>query len=783
MPQQPFASLLSVVLLVAVARLAHCQNAVQLRILSYNIHHCEGVDRKLDLPRIAEIIRRNKPDLVALQEVDRGTKRSAGVDQPAELARLLAMQVVFEKNIDHAGGQYGNAVLSRLPVLSHQNHALPVVDGGEQRGVLDLDVQTDMGVIRVLATHLDHRTDPRERLASIEMINRLALQRETQPTILAGDLNATWDSEVLKNAKQAWSITNQDALPTIPVQRPTRQIDFVLTRPTNRWTSTETRVLDEPVASDHRPILAVVELKRPSFPGKHSMWNGFDRFDFEVSGKPLMVIAPKSPAPGNPWVWHGEFFGHKPAPDIALVERGLHIVYASIPNMLGAPQAVEHWNSVYHRLTHDHGLASKVGLVGLSRGGLYCYNWAISNPDKVACIYGDAPVCDFRSWPGGKGTGPGSAPNWKLILDLWQFKDDADAIAYRGNPVDNLRPLAEAGVPLLHVFGDADEVVPWEENTGLIAERYPKLGGQIELIRKVGVKHHPHGLDDSTPIIEFLFQHCSTPTAFAKVTSATATRIKNEQGFVVHRLESPFQSAPTEVRVLLPDNLAEVSKRPILYVLPVVAGNDLRWGDGLEEVKRLNLHNRFGLICAAPTFSQLPWYADHPDALGIRQESYVLRTVLPLMRWLYLEAKHDRDSRLLVGFSKSGYGAWSLLMRHPEVFGRAAAWDAPLAMSQPGHFGSGPIYGPLENFRKYEIHQLLRDRQAVLRQSLSNQPPIPRLIHAGYDSFADQHNATEKLLSELAIPHIYHNGPQRQHAWSSGWLEQLVSALVNPVAQ
>jgi pimeloyl-ACP methyl ester carboxylesterase len=243
------------------------------------------------------------------------------------------------------------------------------------------------------------------------------------------------------------------------------------------------------------------------FPGQKSEWNGFDRYDFPIDGKTVLVVVPKTPVAGSPWVWHGEFFGHKPAPDIALLKEGFHIVYLSIPDMLGSPKAVGHWNACYKELTEKHGLAKKVALVGLSRGGLYCYNWAIANPDKVACLYVDAPVCDFKSWPGGFGKGPGSKRDWQLVLDQWGFKSDEEAKAYQGNPVDSLKPLADAKVPLLHVFGDADEVVPWEENTGLIADRYPKLGGSIELIRKPGVKHHPHGLDDSTPIVDFLRKH------------------------------------------------------------------------------------------------------------------------------------------------------------------------------------------------------------------------------------------------------------------------------------
>lgn len=251
------------------------------------------------------------------------------------------------------------------------------------------------------------------------------------------------------------------------------------------------------------------------FPGQKSVWAGFDRYDFEVGGKPAMVVAPKVAAPGRPWVWHGEFFGHKPKPDEALLARGCHVVYLTVPDMLGSPAAVRHWDAFYAELTGKYALAPKAALVGLSRGGLYCYNWAAANPTKVACLYGDAPVCDVRSWPGAFGHGKRSDRDWQLVLTQYGFKSDAEARAYSGNPVDNLAPLAAAKVPLLHVFGDADEVVPWEENSGLIAERYPKLGGSITLIRKPGVKHHPHGLEDSKPIVDFIWEHTASAEAKA----------------------------------------------------------------------------------------------------------------------------------------------------------------------------------------------------------------------------------------------------------------------------
>ncbi len=273
----------------------------------------------------------------------------------------------------------------------------------------------------------------------------------------------------------------------------------------------EAAELNQQIAKLAKPVHINLELKPSAepFPGKKSDWHGFDRYEFDMAGKTASVVVPKKAADGKPWVWHGEFFGHKPDPDIALLGHGFHIVYLSVPNLLGCPEAVSHWNSLYRELTRRYGFASKAALVGLSRGGLYCYNWAAANPDKVACIYGDAPVCDFKSWPGGKGKGKGSAGDWKLVLERFHFADDTEALAWKLNPVDNLAPLAAAKVPLLHVFGDADDVVPWDENTGLIAERYEKLGGKIELIRKPGVGHHPHGLEDSTPIIEFIRKHAT----------------------------------------------------------------------------------------------------------------------------------------------------------------------------------------------------------------------------------------------------------------------------------
>jgi endonuclease/exonuclease/phosphatase family metal-dependent hydrolase len=234
---------------------------LRLRVLCYNIHHAEGIDRKLDVPRIARVILSVKPDLVALQEVDNKTERTQRVDQAAELARLTKMNGVFGANIAFQGGHYGNAVLSRFPIARHKNHLLPNVDSGEQRGVLETIIELpDKRTVLLLATHLDHRRPDQERLASVKFINGLMVNRDAMPAILAGDLNDVSGSPTLNEFSKLWARTNLKIAPTVPVTKPLRQIDFILTRPAARWKVIETKVLGEAVASDHRAIFAVIEL-------------------------------------------------------------------------------------------------------------------------------------------------------------------------------------------------------------------------------------------------------------------------------------------------------------------------------------------------------------------------------------------------------------------------------------------------------------------------------------------------------------------------------------------
>jgi endonuclease/exonuclease/phosphatase family metal-dependent hydrolase len=242
----------------AVLRAKAADAKPMLRVLSYNIHHGEGTDGKLDLPRIANVIRAADPDVVALQEVDDKTKRTKGVDQTAELARLTGLHGAFGKAIDLEGGAYGQAVLSRVPLGKGTVHLLPNEPNREQRIAFDVPLTLDGREVTFVTTHLDHQRDDLRQMQAAKL-NEVFADAKT-PVILAGDLNATPDSRPFALLATKWEMATGDKLFTIPSAKPTKQIDYVLVhRTAAAFKIVEVKVIDEPVASDHRPILAVLE--------------------------------------------------------------------------------------------------------------------------------------------------------------------------------------------------------------------------------------------------------------------------------------------------------------------------------------------------------------------------------------------------------------------------------------------------------------------------------------------------------------------------------------------
>ena len=239
---------------------------------------------------------------------------------------------------------------------------------------------------------------------------------------------------------------------------------------------------------------------------KMSVWEGFARRDFSVDGRACLLVLPVTPMPGNPWIWRMEFFGHAPQADLALLSHGFHVAYMDGQNMYGAPVALDHMDKFFAYLIKERALSSKTVLEGFSRGGLFAFNWAARNPDKVTAIYVDAPVCDFKNWPGGKGKGNGSADDWERCKQVYGLTEE-QALAYTLNPVDNLGPLAKAGIPILSVCGEMDRTVLLKENTLVVQERYAKLGGSFTLIAKPFCDHHPHSLQDPAKIVNFVLRH------------------------------------------------------------------------------------------------------------------------------------------------------------------------------------------------------------------------------------------------------------------------------------
>ena len=255
-------------------------------------------------------------------------------------------------------------------------------------------------------------------------------------------------------------------------------------------------------------ILAIVLLLTvtTSLFGQDKIFKEYETKEFTLKGRSAKIICPERTNKERYWIWRARFWGHEPQLDKALLEEGFHVVYIDVAGLFGNNEAVNLWNDYYDYLIDNYQLNSKVVLEGMSRGGLIIYNWAAQNTGKVACIYADAPVCDIKSWPGGLYQGNGSPSDWQACLMAYNL-DENSVMEFEGIPIYNAIKVAKANIPVIHVCGDADKVVPYEENTIILARNFKEAGGDIELIVKKGVGHHPHSLKDPTPILDFILKN------------------------------------------------------------------------------------------------------------------------------------------------------------------------------------------------------------------------------------------------------------------------------------
>lgn len=243
-------------------RSAGRRRSAHLRVVTYNTHHGEGVDGRLDLERVAGVIREANPDLVALQEVDRRARRTGGIDQAIVYAKLTGLHGWYGAAMPFQGGEYGQMLLARWPLRDPQVVRLPGTPGREPRIAVTAQIEAPgFGRIQWGGVHLDATRTDEDRWEQVgALLGRFG--RDGVPTLLAGDFNDTPESRVMRrmlDPSAGWYDTAGAAgEPTVPAEVPRSRIDYILAWPGDGWRVLDSEVLSEAVASDHRPVLAIL---------------------------------------------------------------------------------------------------------------------------------------------------------------------------------------------------------------------------------------------------------------------------------------------------------------------------------------------------------------------------------------------------------------------------------------------------------------------------------------------------------------------------------------------
>ena len=238
------------------------------------------------------------------------------------------------------------------------------------------------------------------------------------------------------------------------------------------------------------------EKPHKAFEGKQSEWQGCPRYDFQCEGRGVIVVTPKNPLPGNPWVWRPAFFDAFPKIDYALLEAGFHITFFDVTNEWGSPEAIAAGEKFYDLMVNTYGLMPRVTMEGLSRGGFYSLRWGETHPETVACLLLDNPLCDVfelqtnDEW-------------WGDFLSKWHF-ETSDRESFVENATRNLHVLIDNEIPIIALSGGTDDIVPYERNVKVIKDAYRRWGAPMKSIVRPHSGHHPHGLDNPTPVVSYI---------------------------------------------------------------------------------------------------------------------------------------------------------------------------------------------------------------------------------------------------------------------------------------
>ena len=245
------------------ARSASAHRARTVRVMTYNIHVGVGMDKKLDLARIAKVINEQKPELVGLQEVDRGVERTQRIDEIAELAKLTKMDYAFAFNLKYQGGQYGVAILSGRPILATDHRLYKNLREAERRGFIRAEVNIAGRIINFVTTHLDYQYEDGRVFETEQLLK--ALENVAGPLIVVGDFNDVPSGGAYKLMQQTFDDAWSSSQPTAdgfsyPADKPTKRIDYVFTRTTD-GIKAKRAWIPNTFASDHVPVVADLEIK------------------------------------------------------------------------------------------------------------------------------------------------------------------------------------------------------------------------------------------------------------------------------------------------------------------------------------------------------------------------------------------------------------------------------------------------------------------------------------------------------------------------------------------
>ncbi len=253
-----------------------------------------------------------------------------------------------------------------------------------------------------------------------------------------------------------------------------------------------------------------------------SPFMGYACADFKLDGRECKVVKPKRTANNRPWIWRARFWAHEAQTDIALLERGFHLVYCDQAELMGNPQAVAAWDK-FHTILYNAGLNRKAILEGMSRGAVYVFNWAAANPNKVAGVYVDNPLLDCKAMfvgPDGKAK-PDNEVSIGIMKSYGVTRQQMPN--FKDSPIDKVDKIVAGHYPILILCAELDDAAVNSQNAFPFEKKVKELGGEITVIEKKGFKHHPHSFPNPTQIVDFVLAAAAkTSVASSRTGSARA---------------------------------------------------------------------------------------------------------------------------------------------------------------------------------------------------------------------------------------------------------------------